>query len=243
LIDFVSDNPRRFLDAETNQRIAMGRLMLRQTGTIEKLKVTFKRSGHISNDDWGLILAQINDMQFHISSKKLNDSEVADLLYVARPDGFDRTYFVLDVGGKYASPENNKIVQELVELTFPLAMIDFFLKAFLPAGLSSTSGHDPIMGRYSKELKWDDTLLRELLQTRFEKLVTVCDKRKVVDPYGSIIKESGGSPREVIRYGNALLRYAEEHLKELELLDGKAFAEVKAASSADGTASTLGGKP
>ncbi|MEK6750648.1 MAG: hypothetical protein AABZ00_00170 [Chloroflexota bacterium] len=240
LIDFVSDNPRRFLDADTSQKIAMGRLMIKQARTVENLNVTFKRSGHVSNDDWEQILAQLNGLIINSFSRNLNNAEIMDLLYMARPDGFDRTYCILDIGSKYLLPDNVEAIKELVELAFSLTRVDFFLKVFLPDGLKLEL-NSVLVDNY-EEIEWNDIRLCDVIKIRFEKLAAVCDKRTVNDPFGLIIEATNGSPREVIRYGNALIRYAEERLKESDKLDAKAFSIVRAALIARGALSTSGAK-
>jgi hypothetical protein len=241
LIDFVSDNPRRFLDADSKQKIAMGRLMLRQARTVEALRITFRRSGHVANDDWGQILSQLDGMNKYPLGKELNNADVMDLLFMARPDGFDRVYFVLDVGSMHLPSKSIEAIEELVELMFPLARIDFFLKAFLPVNLKPQF-KNTLMDSFSEELTWDDHLLRELIQTRFERFAAVCDKHTVRDPLGLIVAAAQGSPREIVKFGNGLVRYAEDRLKEFEKLDMKAFSAVRSTINTRGGFSTLGGK-
>lgn len=241
LVDFVSDNPRRFLNAESIQKVAVGRLMLKHAGTVDKLRITFKRSGHVSNDDWAQILTQLNEINPKSIVQKSPPPDVMDLLYMARPDGFYRTYFILDVTKMPVSSRSITAITELVDLILPLVRVDFFLKAFLPVELKPHF-ENTLIESLGEELIWNDFLLRNMLETRFDKFAAVCDRRTVRDPYGLIVEASHGSPRQAIRFGNALMRYAEEHLNDFDKLDATAFSTVRDALVARGALSSSGGE-
>lgn len=228
LVDFISENPRRFLDAELAQRVAMSRLILFYAGTLDRVQVAFKRSGHTSNDDWAQILVQLKGMAPQPAfKKKMTDADLKDLLDKARPDGFSRTFFILDISSMSISSEQLGVIKELGHLILPLMQADFFIKAFLPVELKA--GFDKaLLEAFGVDLKWDEQLLQKMLRLRFERFPAVCDNRRTVrNPFRLIVAAASGSPRMAIRYGNALMRYAEENLKDFQKLDVKAFEIVR----------------
>lgn len=228
LVDFISENPRRFLDAELAQRVAMGRLILFYTKTLDRVKVTFKRSGHTSNDDWAQILVQLEEMGLQSTvNKKITDIELMDLFDKARPDGFSRSYLILDVSSRSIVTENLGTIKEIGRLILPLLQVDFFIKAFLP--IEFKTGFDKtLIEILGVDLTWDEQLLQEMLKLRFERFTTICDIRRTVRmPFKSIAIASSRSPRRAIRYGNALMEHAEENLKDFQKLDSKVFEIVR----------------
>lgn len=243
LIDFISENPRHFLDAKLAQRVAMGRLILFYEKTLDRVKVAFKQSGHNSNDDWSQILTQLYELVPQSAfKKKLTDADVKNLLHSARPDGFSRTFFILDVSNMLISTEKLDVIKELGHLILPLMQADFFIKTFLPIELKA--GFDKtLLEMFSIDLMWNEDLLQEMLKLRFERFTAVCDVRRTVrSPLKLIAAASSGSPRRAIRYGNALMRYAEENLEDFQKLDINAFETVSTRLINSGAFHSSGGE-
>lgn len=243
LIDFISENPRHFLDAELAQRVAMSRLILSYAGTMDRVKVAFKRSGHTSNDDWSQILAQLKEMVPQPAfKKKITDADVKDLLDKARPDGFNRIFFVLDISSMSISVEKLGVIKELGHLILPLVQVDFFIKAFLPVELKDTFDKT-LLEIFGIDLEWNESLLQEMLKLRFGRFEAVCDNRRTVRaPFKLIAAASSKSPRRAIRYGNALMRYAEGNLGDFQKLDAKAFETVRVRLINSGALPNIGGE-
>lgn len=243
LVDFISENPRRFLDAEFAQRVAMSRLILSYTGTLDRVRVNFMRSGHTSNDDWSQILVQLKELFPQPAfKKKITDADVKDLLDKARPDGFSRTFFILDVSSMSMSSERFGVIKELGHFILPLMQADFFIKAFLPVELKA--GFDKtLLEIFGVDLEWSEQLLQEMLRLRFERFTTVCDNRRTVTaPFELIAATSSYSPRRAIRYGNALMHYAEENLMDFQKLDASAFEMVRVKLINSGVLPDVGGE-
>lgn len=243
LVDFISENPRRFLDAELAQRVAMGRLILFYAGTLDRVKVAFKRSGHTSNDDWSQILVQLKELVSQSTLKrKITEADVKDLLDKARPDGFDRLFFILDVNSMSGAVEKSEVIKELGKLILPLLQVNFFIKAFLPVELKDTFDKT-LLEIFSVDLEWNESLLQEMLKLRFGRFEAVCDNRRTVRaPFKLIAAASSKSPRRAIRYGNALMRYAEENLKDFQKLDLNAFETVRLRLINGGALPSTGGE-
>jgi hypothetical protein len=240
LISFISDNPYLFLNAKLSQKIAMGVLMLRYAGTLDSLRINFRISGGISNEVLAQILDQLQAERLLALGENTNPFDVFEILHMARPEGFSRTYFILDVSTVSRSRKGIISIIKLVDLVLGLTRSDFSLKAFLPMDLKSQFGKT-LIESLAQELTWDDVMLRGMLETRFDKFAAVCDRRTVGDPYGLIVEASHGSPREAIRFGNALMRYAEIQLNEFEKLNKDAFFSVRDALIARGALSDSGG--
>ncbi len=243
LVDFISDNPRRYLDAELTQRVAMSRLILFYVGTLDRVKVAFKRSEHTYNDDWSQIIAQLKELVPQPAFKrKITDADVKDLLDKARPDGFNRTFFILDISSMSISSEKFGAIKELGHLVLPLMQAGFFIKAFLPIELKV--GFDKtLLEIFGVDLVWNEQLLQEMLKLRFERFKAVCDVRRTVrTPFKLIATTSSGSPRRAIRYGNALMRYAEENLGDFQKININAFEAVRIRLNNGGALPSTGGE-
>jgi hypothetical protein len=243
LVDFISENPRRFLDAELAQRVAMGRMILFYVGSLDRVKVVFKRSGHTTNDDWSQILVQLKELVPQSTLKrKITDTDVKDLLDKARPDGFDRLFFILDINSMSGAVEKSEVIKELGKLILPLLQVNFFIKAFLPVEFKATFDKT-LLEIFGVDLEWNESLLQEMLKLRFGRFEAVCDNRRTVRaPFKLIAAASSGSPRKAIRYGNALMRYAEENLGDFQKLDASAFEMVRVKLINSGLLPDIGGE-
>lgn len=227
LVDFISNNPRHFISASSAQRVAMGNLMLSYGGSIDNIEIAFARSESSSNEDLHQVIAQLTDLGAMPKKKILTDVDLIDLLYMAKPDGYNCIFFIIDISGLSTSRPLPGKIKELENLIIPLIQADFFIKAFLPMELKS-SFDKQLIEVLSVELTWDEEMLSEMLKLRFERFPSLCDmKRTIKDPFEIIASASSLTPRKAIRFGNALMNYAEENLSDYQKLDSKIFGLVR----------------
>lgn len=242
LTEFVACNPRHFLNAESPKRAALGRLMLLHAGTIDRLQMVFRTSGHTGNDEWSQILSELRNFKNHPFPQKINFAEAMDILYLAKPDRFQAVYLILDIGRVSLTSANTEFIRELIEFTIPLVQIDFILKAFLPKDLKKEFDRS-LIESVGTDLTWTNEQLNDLLSVRFFDFKKICDLRSVPDPYKLIVDACSGSPREAIRFGNALLRHGakESHLGKSSKLNKDSFSYVKRELITRGALSNTGG--
>lgn len=230
LIDFISDNPDRFLVADASRRMAMGKLMLMQAGNVKQLRIAFQSTNNGLNGDHEEIINQVREIEILRSKKKMGNSEVVNLLWMAMPDGFDRTYFLLDISDDISLDETSMMVGVLAGLSLQLAKLNFFLKIFAPAALKPKLSNVLMLKKL--DLTWDDDLLHEILNRRFDKFSGFCNQEVVVKkPHDLLVKAAQKSPRKLIHYGNSLIRYAENNLEESQKLPLDAFIEIRAVTA------------
>lgn len=227
LINFIADNPERFLMANISRKFAMGKLMLIYTLGIKNLRNVFRKTIVGGIDDQEEVLSQLVDIEID-RKKKYARHEILELLQGAIPEGFDRIYFLMDISQRYPLKQVAEIIEAFSDLSLMLAKQDFFFKIFAPIEVKSELVDISMFEQF--ELYWDDNLLHELLERRFDRFTTYCD-RQVKDPAGMLIKASRKSPRKLIYYGNSLMKYAEEKLGELDKLPPEAFSDIISAGN------------
>lgn len=231
LIAFVSDNPDRFLLADGTRRLAMGKLMLTQFSASELMHGVLKRSYAGVSDEREDVYKELSEMSRLASVRKdIDDTYLIDFLQMSMPDGFDRTYIIVDISSRCPLQQIVTLVTDLSKLSLQLAKYDIFFKIFTP--IDSRASLNDISMFEKLELSWDDRQLRALLQRRFERLIAFCDQKvKIKKPDESLIKASRKSPRKLIHYGNSLMQYAEKNLSESAKLPLEAFSEIFSAGS------------
>jgi hypothetical protein len=227
LIDFIANNPERFLMADDSHKFSMGKLMLIYTSGIKNLRDAFRKTISGGIDDQEEVLSQLVDIEID-HKKKYTKHEILELLQGAMPEGFDRIYFLMDISQRYTLKKVAKIIEDFSDLSLLLAKQDFFLKIFAPIEVKSELVDISMFEQF--ELSWDDNLLRALLERRFDRFAAYCD-RQVKDPVELLIKASRKSPRRLIYYGNSLMKYVEENLGELDKLPPDAFLEIISAGN------------
>ena len=147
---------------------------------------------------------------------------------MAIPDGFDRTYFLIDISDDVPLEETSITIRNLARLSLQLAKLNFFLKIFAPAATKQKL-NEVLMVR-KLDLTWEEDQLHEMLARRFDKFLGFCKQEVVVKkPLDLLVKAAKNSPRKLIQFGNSLVRYAEMNLEESQKLPLNAFTEIQAA--------------
>lgn len=217
LLDFISDNPRRFLNAPYAQKTAMGRLILRYSKSKEPLgREIFTSPFDPSVGDLDQVLEYISTLQ-HSSAGSLTEEEALHLLYMARPDAFDQIYFIWDIRSAVPREEVVGKIKSIENLALPLARQNIFLKIFAPSTAKEALGRLASF-RLASDLVWNEFQLRELIDTRVKMFSALWD-RGIDDPGDLVVSASEHSPRRVIQILIALLDYVDKHLSEGEKLN------------------------
>lgn len=224
LVDFIADNPRRFLNAPGAQKTAMGRLMLRHAQSVDSLRLNFYSSPFDdSTGDINQVLEYLSGLRY-AREDKLTKDETLNLLNFARPDAFDQVDFLWDI--RSATPHEEVIsrIKEIENLVLPLARQNLFIKIFAPLTVK-----DPLSGitgfHTVNNLVWNESQLRELIETRIKMFDTLWD-RGIDDPTGLVVSATEHSPRLAIRFLIALLDYVDQHLQEDRKLNKTVFDKV-----------------
>lgn len=231
LIDFVADNPRKFIAASDSHKIAMGRLMLWHTQNLEALRL------NLYNFPFNNAPSDIEQVFDHIKrfapkkfSTKPSKDELLNFLYLARPDIFDQIYFLWDIRSSSPHEEVLSKVKEMAGLAIQLARQNVFVKIFAPLTLKQQLMDD--LGGIratNNDLTWSEAQLRELVEKKMkEKFSTLWDK-SVEDPVGMIVGAAEYSPRRLMRLLLRLMDYVDEHVQEGEKLKKSDFDQASAA--------------
>jgi hypothetical protein len=224
LIDFIADNPRRFLNAPDARKKAMGRLMLRNSKDTDTLHLDlFKSPLDPSVEDLNQVLDYISKLKGS-PSVKLTRSETLNLLYLAYPDAFDQVYFLWDIRSADPNEEVLIKIKEIDSLALPLARQNLFIKIFAPLKVKTQLARIASFSQIN-ELVWTETQLRDLLESRI-KMFDALWERGIDDPVGLVIAKVNHSPRRLIQILHALLEYVDKHFQEENKLNKVIFSEV-----------------
>jgi hypothetical protein len=222
LADFVANNPRNYLYAEDEARRAMGRLITKYYGSIDEIKAKMQHSRNYSSDLNKRVVDEIETLTTG-SNVDSRPEENLDLLYKARPVGFQRIDFVIDMQATDEIKIQTEQLNELVKHSLPLARRNIILKVFTPKMIEPHLRMPPPV--LVIDLDWSEADLQGLLDARTDKKFSLlCKVSEIAEnPAGLIVKSAQGSPRGLIKMGNLLMQYAETNLKEGQKLDKEAF--------------------
>lgn len=224
LINFISDNPRRFLNAPSAQKTAMGRLMLHYAKNMDILRLNFFSSPFENFfSDTEQVLQYISNLGYSPANRMEKD-EMLNLLYLALPDGFDHIYFFWDI--QSCAPQADMIgqVKEIENLALPLSRQNIFIKIFCP--LTAKYALKKLNGfHHLSDINWTESQLRELIETRI-KMFDVLWERGVEDSVSLVVSAASSSPRLAIRLLIALFDYVDKHFQEGDKLSKYIFDEV-----------------
>jgi hypothetical protein len=224
LITFIADNPRKFITAPDPQKVAMGRLMFWQVQSEQALRLNLYSSPtNNASSDIEQVLDHIMKFKPRKSRVKIRMSkdELVNYLSLARPDGFDRLYFLWDI--RNSSPDEEVIskIREMVALAAHLARQDVYIKIFAPLAVKQLVGDLDI--RYASDLTWSEAQLMQLLEKKMkDKFRTLWDK-SVTDPEEMIVRAAEHSPRRLMKLLLRLMDYVDERVQEGEKLKNSDF--------------------
>lgn len=224
LIQFLSSNPRRFLNAPDNQKNAMSRLMLYHTKDADTLFSSLRSSAFTSvSGDTDRIVEYARRFPCW-TPDNLTVEDILSLFYLARPEGFDQLHFMWDIRSSSSHKELVRAVKEIEPLILPLARQNVVIKAFAP--LTAKKALGKLVGFSAiHDIVWTDQQLRDLLDRRIERFETLW-KQGTKDPTGLVVSKSNSSPRRVILIINKLLEYVEMYLGEGDKLTQSMLNEV-----------------
>ncbi len=133
----------------------------------------------------------------------------------ALPAGFESLYLILDLPAAPIKLRDKvslaKHLQQLLDLTIPLAARGMYLKLFLPDTLRPHL--DDLPACEVVTLTWDTDGLTEMLDARIraangDRLAALCGPDALGGPSldDQLIRVANGSPRRLVHLGNKLLR-------------------------------------
>ena len=226
LINFTADNPRRFITAPVSQKTAMGRLMLRQTQSVDALRLNFFSSPFNNNaTDLEQVIEYILTLNYAAPITKLTKDETLNLLDMARTDIFVQIYFLWDIRSAAPCEEVTNKIREVEGIALLLARQNLFIKIFSP--LATKKSLENLFGFHYllNDLTWNEPQLRQLIDARI-KMFDALWERGIDDPTGLVISSINPSPRHIIRFLIQLTDYVNEHLQEAEKLNRQIFNKL-----------------
>lgn len=217
LINFFALNPFSFLEQSSDNRAVLAYLLLYSTGSIENLTLRLAQAGLPQESVGQRLIAEIAD-RGKIGPKLplLDEQTWLELLQKARPAEFSYIYFLIDVTNDEISPANAGLLSQqlhpLISLVIPLCSVSVYVKLFM---LEILQQHLTIPPDITVDkLTWSPDKLKELLQARLSKaagkymdLSQLFDSQsRSPDPTNRLINAANGSPQQLIRLGNQLLK-------------------------------------
>lgn len=212
ITQFISDNPRRFLNAPDIQKNAMCRLMLHHAKNAEVLCSSLRSSAFASvTGDTDRIVEYVQKSPFR-ALDNLSIENIISLFSFARPEGFDQIYFIWDNRSAISNEDLSHAIEEIEPLILPLAGQNVVIKVFAPLTAKKASGK--IFGSSSiHDIVWSDQKLRELLDRRIDKFEALW-KPGTKDPTGLVVSKANSSPRRVISIINKIFEHVEMYFEE-----------------------------
>jgi len=230
ILDFLAFNPYTFMDTPHAQRRAVARLLIMHKHRLGDWSRYLQGAG-LDGPSADRLADEISQVAPEAEpSAQINETEWLMLLAEARLHPFQQYYIWAEV-----PPETLTLLKPeqltdrfgpLFEIMKALAAVNVYLKISLPclpnsqcslqsqlAGLAEMADLQLVI------LKWtDDETMGKLLTARlkaasagsFENLQALCDPSVSTEPSADdrLIRAAQGSPRELIRLGNALLETA-----------------------------------
>lgn len=190
---------------------AVAQLLACCFGAGESLVALLHRIG-IDKEAHAYILGEVG--RFPTGGQSPDRAMLEDLLQRARPAGFTCTYAILDIPLPPPSETTSagSSLSTLLGLVIPLISRGVFLKIFLPEALRPSL--DWFVPVEPLSLCWSEEELREAVQKRLEEasrgkvqtLAAICPH--LSEPENWLVRSAGGSPRQLVRLGNQLLKEA-----------------------------------
>lgn len=216
LITFLVLNPYTFLDHNENQKFAIAYLLTYSVGSTQNLEVLLKQTT-LSNDNIGKhLLKRLVEKSRDLPEGLIANKEIKlEMLRQARPAGFAHTYILIDLS---LTPQISKVraaeqLQPLLELMFPLARGEVYLKLFMPLMLIDSLTIPSGIG--SDVMTWSPQKLKELLDARlsmarvtsFSQFFDRDANEREPDPIQQLTVVANHTPGALLRLINQLLQY------------------------------------
>jgi hypothetical protein len=216
LIRYLAVKPLHFLDLPVSRQQTIARLLLTCLGTSKQLASAFHDTG-LDRTEGNLVktMSQWN-LDIHAVSS-LGQQDWLDLLKGTLPEGFERSYIMIDfpssVTGSWNNPAALEALLNLPELLHPL---NIYLKVFAPQKLIEQREHIA-RGYKCINLRWSEEQRANLLSQRLQQagragpaagrdsLDALCDVGAQGSEVDKYLIESAQTPRDVIHWGNRLL--------------------------------------
>lgn len=222
-----------FLDLAMPRKYGVARLLSLWAGSREHLEAELQRVGP-AQGTFERLVHVITAMYYPVSYERYLD-DLANVLSSALPAGFDSLYLLLDLPATSTKPRLKEMVAEnlrpLMDLAVPMATRGVYLKLFLPDTLRLYLDNLTIYKVVS--LTWDQDNLAHMLEYRLQaaggnSLTAVCGPGVPADPSPDrrLVQAAAGSPRQLVRLGNELLRTHVEHAPDDLLLSVQAIDDV-----------------
>ncbi len=205
---YLAHRREGFLSLSLPEQYNVMRLLSLWAGSDQQLATALQRAG----PSWGTsnrLISKLTALHQDVSREEMTEQAYLDLLGGARPGGFECLYLLADlrVGVDVHALAVAHPLRSLLDLVIPLAARGVHLKLFLPDSLRPHLGD--LTAHEVMALAWRDNDLGRMLETRFksaggDSLGALC-----VPPTPSVdhrlVEAANGSPRRLIRVGNALL--------------------------------------
>lgn len=210
----LANRPDSFLRLPPPRKHSVVQLLSLWASSSEHLEAGLKRLG----PEWGTssrLIHAVTALYQKVSHEEMTEQEYLDLLASARLAGFECIYLLVDLPNTTTGPRalvTAQALRPLLDLTIPLAARGVYLKGFLPDDLRRYLGY--LTACEVTSLTWSAKDLTKMLESRFQitggnSLAALC-----VPPDPDIdrrlVEAANGSPRQLVRAGNALL---EEHVR------------------------------
>jgi hypothetical protein len=226
LLHYLAVAPTDFLRCKMSGKAAIARLLARYVHG--DLKLQFHQAGLPRVGKGPKMIQEIENLIQDVSFQEpLPDEELLYLLSRARPHSFQSTTILLDV----QKAESNETASDvsfgaLLDLVDMLARGGVFVKAFFPDTFQdSLRQRAGPLSIEIKPLQWEDDDLLRLLKTRMmkfrdETLAAWCDPGEGdLSPNARLIGAAQGTPGDLIRKGNELLRRIGQNERRLTARD------------------------
>jgi hypothetical protein len=213
LAHYLACRPEDFLYLPESRKHGILGLLSLWAGSRQLLDAKLRQVGPM----WGISTRLARDVTAMYREVSYDEClhDYPDLLAYALPRGFDCTYLLLDM---LAAPKKPRLVadvakglRQLLNLTIPLAAKGIYIKFFLPDTLRPDLGD---LSAYEvTTLIWSPDTLAEMLNGRIraangDSLTALCrpDVPREPDVDARLAQAANGSPRQLVRLGNELLR-------------------------------------
>jgi hypothetical protein len=236
---YLAHCPEDFLELPESRKHGTARLLSVWAGSRELLEGRLRHAGPA----WGtssLLVREVTAMYQEVSY----DQEVScekclgsfpALLADALPCRFECMYLVLDLSTIPTKPrimaEKARSLRQLLDLTIPLAARGVYLKLFLPDVLRPHLGD---LSAYEVvTLTWSPDNLADMLDVRIRaatgsSLAALCGSDVPTEPSPDVrlVKAANGSPRQLVRLGNELLKTLAQRAPEEPTLSAEEIDNV-----------------
>jgi hypothetical protein len=163
------------------------------------------------------ILAPISPSKDWLHSPRLRDDDWLDLFPEALPAGFRRYEWLVDVPGRVSARLPDELpgfLSRLLDLAVPLTLVGVHLKLFVSSEVAGIL--DPPAGLEMVHLTWQEKDLELMLGQRIRQagsgsLMALCGPGVALDFEKRFVQAARGSPRRLVRLGNALFTQAANH--------------------------------